>query len=68
MIWGTLKPSDPVTLNKDLPTRARDKIVLHGLRDAGEPSCGEPIRLMLDMAEAKTLVESLQEILKAEGR
>lgn len=64
MIWGTLRPQYPVM---GMP-RTDKPIVIHGLRDAGEPSSGEPILLMLDTEEAKIVIESLQAILKAEGK
>lgn len=58
MIWGTLKPSVTVSPGFDRP------IVIHGVRDAGGPSAGEPIRLMLNVPEAMVLMEELQKILK----
>lgn len=60
MIWGSLNPRGTVTVAPgfDRP------IVVHGLRDAGGPSAGEPIRLMLNVAEAMILMEGLQKILK----
>lgn len=62
MICGGLKSTHPVTVSPgfDRP------IVIHGVRDAGWPSAGEPIRLMLNVPEAIVLMEGLQKILNAQ--
>lgn len=61
MIWATLNPKDPVVTWDS-------RIIIEGLRDAGGPSKGEPVRLTLDSEEAKIVIESLQAILKAKGK
>ncbi len=63
MVFSKLDQKKPVSVQLQFGHPAT--VIIHGIRDAGEPASGEPVELLMSGNDVRLLIQELQDVLDA---